>query len=118
SKYKNSPLANFARFNKCCYKIRFGTSSNGKELVSINLYCYHCRMLEQEEKLPYHRELEKEVFKILKDKFHTDKTEKKKLLDEQKELYDRNELLLKKIRIEFENYKYGNITREDVMETI
>ena len=112
-KYKNSPLATFVRCNKCGYKIRFGTSSNGKELVSINLYCYHCRMLEQEEKLPYHRELEKEVFKILKDKFHTDKTEKKKLLDEQKELYDRNDQLLKKKRIEFENYKFGKISRED-----
>ena len=47
----------------------------------------------------YNKELEKEVFKILKDKFHTDKTEKKKLLDEQKELYDRNDQLLKKKRI-------------------
>ena len=116
-KYKNSPLATYVRCNKCGYKIRFGISSNGKEIVSINLYCYHCRMLEQEEKLPHNKELEKEVFKILKDKFHTDKTEKKKLLDEQKELYDRNEQLLKKKRIEFENYKFGKISREDFMET-
>ena len=116
-KYKNSPLATYVRCNKCGYKIRFGISSNGKEIVSINLYCYHCRMLEQEEKLPHNKELEKEVFKILKDKFHTDKTEKKKLLDEQKELYDRNDQLLKKKRIEFENYKFGKISREDFMET-
>ena len=115
-KYKNSPLATYVRCNKCGYKIRFGISSNGKEIVSINLYCYHCRMLEQEEKLPHYKELEKEVFKILKDKFHTDKAEKKKLLDEQKELYDRNDQLLKKKRIEFENYKFGKISREDFVE--
>src|SRR5699024_7146757 len=53
---------------------------------------------------------------ILKDKFHTDKAEKKKLLYEQKELYDRNDQLLKKKRIEFENYKFGKISREDFME--
>ena len=116
SKYKNSPLATFVRCNKCGYKIRFGKSSNGKELIGINLYCYYCRMLEQEEKLPHYKELEKEVFKILKDKFHTDKIEKKKLLDEQKELYDRNDQLLKKKKIEFENYKFGKISREDFME--
>lgn len=73
-------------------------------------------MLEEEEKLPHYKELEKDVFEILKDKFHTDKTEKKKLLDEQKELYDRNEQLLKKKRIEFENYKFGKISREDFVE--
>lgn len=73
-------------------------------------------MLEKEEKLPHYKELEKDVFEILKDKFHTDKTEKKKLLDEQKELYDRNEQLLKKKRIEFENYKFGKISREDFVE--
>jgi DNA-directed RNA polymerase subunit M/transcription elongation factor TFIIS len=95
SKYKNSPLATFVRCNKCGYKIRFGKSSNGKELIGINLYCYHCRMLEQEEKLPHYKELEKEVYEILKDKFHIDKAEKKKLLDEQKELYDKNDQLLK-----------------------
>jgi len=116
SKYKNSPLATFVRCNKCGYKIRFGKSSNGKELIGINLYCYHCRMLEQEEKLPHYKELEKEVFEILKDKFHIDKAEKKKLLDEQKELYDKNDQLLKKKRIEFENYKFGKISREDFVE--
>ena len=116
SKYKNSPLATFVRCNKCGYKIRFGKSSNGKELIGINLYCYYCRMLEQEEKLPHYKELEKEVFRILKDKFHTDKTEKKKLLYEQKELYDRNDQLSKKKRIEFENYKFGKISREDFVE--
>ncbi|MBV1821889.1 hypothetical protein KUA25_28105, partial [Bacteroidales bacterium MSK.15.36] len=115
-KYKNSPLATFIRCSKCGYKIRFNKSSNGKELVGINLYCYHCRMLEQEEKLPHYKELEKDVFEILKDKFHTDKTEKKKLLDEQKELYDKNHQLLKKKRIEFENYKFGKISREDFLE--
>lgn len=115
-KYQNSPLATFVRCNKCGYKIRFGTSSNGKELISINLHCYHCRMLEQEENLPHYKELEKKVFEILKDKFHTDKAEKKKLLDEQKELYDKNDQLLKKKRIEFENYKFGKISREDFME--
>lgn len=73
-------------------------------------------MLEQEEKFPHYKELEKEVFEILKDKFHTDKTEKKKLLDEQKELYDKNDQLLKKKRVEFENYKFGKISREDFME--
>ena len=116
SKYKNSPLATFVRCNKCGYKIRFGKSSNGKELIGINLYCYHCRMLEQEEKLPHYKELEKEVFEILKDKFHIDKAEKKKLLDEQKELYNKNDQLLKKKRIEFENYKFGKISREDFVE--
>jgi DNA invertase Pin-like site-specific DNA recombinase len=116
SKYKNSPLATFVRCNKCGYKIRFGKSSNGKELIGINLYCYHCRMLEQEEKLPHYKELEKEVYEILKDKFHIDKAEKKKLLDEQKELYDKNDQLLKKKRIEFENYKFGKISREDFVE--
>ena len=116
SKYKNSPLATFVRCNKCGYKIRFGKSSNGKELIGINLYCYHCRMFDQEEKLPNYKELEKEVFEILKNKFHTDKAEKKKLLDEQKELYDRNNQLLKKKRIEFENYKFGKISREDFVE--
>jgi DNA invertase Pin-like site-specific DNA recombinase/DNA-directed RNA polymerase subunit M/transcription elongation factor TFIIS len=115
-KYQNSPLATFVRCNKCGYKIRFGTSSNGKELISINLHCYHCRMLEQEENLPHYKELEKEVFEILKDKFHTDKAEKKKLLDEQKELYDKNDQLLKKKRIEFEKYKFGKISREDFLE--
>ena len=74
-------------------------------------------MLEQEEKLPHYKELEKYVFEILKDKFHIDRTEKKKLLDEQKELYDKNDLLLKKKRIEFENYKFGKISREDFVET-
>ena len=73
-------------------------------------------MLEQEEKLPHYKELEKEVFEILKDKFHIDKAEKKKLLDEQKELYDKNDQLLKKKRIEFENYKFGKISREDFVE--
>jgi predicted nucleotidyltransferase len=73
-------------------------------------------MLEQEEKLPHYKELEKEVFEILKDKFHTDKAEKKKLLEEQKELYDKNDLLLKKKRIEFEKYKFGKISREDFLE--
>ena len=52
----------------------------------------------------------------MKNKFHTDKAEKKKLLDEQKELYDRNNQLLKKKRIEFENYKFGKISREDFVE--
>ena len=96
NKYSNSPLASFVRCNKCGYKIRFNKSSNGKELVGINLYCYHCRMLEQEEKLPPHKELEKEILEILKNKFHTDKAEKRKLLDEQKELFDRNDQLLKR----------------------
>jgi len=73
-------------------------------------------MLEQEEKLPHYKELEKEVFEILKDRFHTDKTEKKKLLNEQKELYDKNDQLSKKKRIEFENYKFGKISREDFIE--
>ena len=73
-------------------------------------------MLEQEEKLPHYKELEKDVFEILKEKFHIDRTEKKKLLDEQKELYDKNDLLLKKKRIEFENYKFGKISREDFLE--
>jgi hypothetical protein len=73
-------------------------------------------MLEQEEKLPHYKELEKEVFEILKDKFHIDKAEKKKLLDEQKELYNKNDQLLKKKRIEFENYKFGKISREDFVE--
>src|SRR5699024_1425065 len=114
-KHQNSPLTTFVRCNKCGYKIRFGTSSNGKELISINLHCYHCRMLEHEENLPHYKELEKEVFKIRKDKFHTDKAEKKKLLYEQKELYDRNDQLLKKKRIEFANYKFGKISREDFM---
>ena len=45
-----------------------------------------------------------------------DKTEKKKLLYEQKELYDRNDQLSKKKRIEFENYKFGKISREDFVE--
>ncbi|MBV1821890.1 hypothetical protein KUA25_28110, partial [Bacteroidales bacterium MSK.15.36] len=116
SKYKNSPLATFVRCNKCGYKIRFGKSSNGKELIGINLYCYHCRMLNQEEKLPNYKELEEAIFEILKDKFHTDKTEKKKLLNEQKELYDKNDQLSKKKRIEFENYKFGKISREDFVE--
>ena len=116
NKYSNSPLASFVRCNKCGYKIRFNKSSNGKELVGINLYCYHCRMLEQEEKLPAHKELEKEILEILKNKFHTDKAEKRKLFDEQKELYDRNDQLLKKKRIEFENYKFGKISRENFVE--
>ena len=73
-------------------------------------------MLEEEEKSPYYKELEKEIFEILKNKFHTDEVEKKKLLDEQKELYDRNDQLLKKKRIEFENYKFGKISREDFVE--
>lgn len=116
SKYKNSPLATFVRCNKCGYKIRFGKSSNGKELIGINLYCYHCRMLEQEEKLPNYKELEKEVYEILKNKFHTDEGEKKKFLEEQKELYDKNDQLSNKKRIEFENYKFGKISREDFIE--
>ena len=37
-------------------------------------------------------------------------------LDEQKELYDKNDQLLKKKRIEFENYKFGKISREDFVE--
>jgi hypothetical protein len=73
-------------------------------------------MLEQEEKLPHHKELEKEVFEILKSKFHIDKAEKEKLLAEQKGLYDKNDQLLKKKRLEFENYKFGKISREDFME--
>lgn len=115
-KYQNSPLATFVRCSKCGYKIRFNISSNGKELVGIYLYCYHCRMLEQEEKLPHYKELEKDVFEILKEKFHIDRTEKKRLLDEQKELYDKNDLLLKMKRIEFENYKFGKIPREAFVE--
>ncbi len=115
-KYKNSPLATFVRCNKCGYKIRFNKSSNGKELIGINLYCYHCRMLDQEEKLSNYKELEEAIFEILKDKFHTDKTEKKKLLNEQKELHDKNDQLSKKKRIEFENYKFGKISREDFVE--
>lgn len=62
------------------------------------------------------KELEKEIFEILKNKFYTDKAEKKKLLDEQKELYDKNDQLLKKKRIELENYKFGKISREDFVE--
>ena len=116
SKYENSPLASFVRCNKCGYKIRFSTSSNGGKLTSINVYCHHCRMLEQEEKLPHHKDLEREVFEDLKSKFHIDKTEKEKLLAEQKELYDKNDQLLKKKRLEFENYKFGKISREDFME--
>jgi hypothetical protein len=73
-------------------------------------------MLEQEEKLPHHKELEKEVFEILKSKFHIDKAEKEKLLAEQKGLYDKNDQLLKKKRLEFENYKFDKISREDFME--
>ncbi len=115
-KYKNSPLATFVRCNKCGYKIRFGKSSNGKELIGINLYCYHCRMLEQEEKLPHYKELEREVYEILKTKFHIDEKEKQRLLDEQKELYDKNDQLSNKKRIEFENYKFGKISREDFIE--
>jgi predicted transcriptional regulator len=73
-------------------------------------------MLEQEEKLPHHKDLEREVFEDLKSKFHIDKTEKEKLLAEQKELYDKNDQLLKKKRLEFENYKFGKISRKDFME--
>lgn len=87
SKYKNSPLAPFVRCNKCGYKIRFGKSSNGKDLIGINLYCYYCRMLGQEEKLPHYKELEKDIFENLKDRFHTDKAEKERLLKEQKKNY-------------------------------
>lgn len=112
SKYKSSPLAPFVRCKKCGYKIRFLKRSNGKELIGINLYCYYCRMLDQEEKLPHYKELESDVFKILKDRFHTDKAEKERLLEEQKKLYDKNDELLKKKRIEFENYKFGKISRE------
>lgn len=112
SKYKNSPIAPFVRCNKCGYKIRFLKSSNGKELIGINLYCYYCRMLDQESKLPHYKDLEEDVFKILKDRFHTDKAEKERLLKEQKKLYDKNDELLKKKRIEFENYKFGKISRE------
>ena len=112
SKYKNSHVAPFVRCNKCGYKIRFLKSSNGKELIGINLYCYYCRMLDQEEKLPHYKDLEEDVFKILKDRFHTDKAEKERLLKEQKKLYDKNDELLKNKRIEFENYKFGNISRE------
>ena len=116
SKYKNSPLAPFVRCNKCGYKIRFGKSSNGKDLIGINLYCYYCRMLGQEEKLPHYKELEKDIFENLKDRFHTDKAEKERLLKEQKKLYDKNDELSKKKRIEFENYKFGKISREDFIE--
>ena len=69
-------------------------------------------MLDQEEKLPHYKDLEEDVFKILKDRFHTDKAEKERLLKEQKKLYDKNDELLKKKRIEFENYKFGKILRE------
>lgn len=116
SKYKNSPIAPFVRCNKCGYKVRFLKSSNGKELIGINLYCYYCRMLEQEEKLPHYKDLEEDVFKILKDRFHTDKTEKERLLMEQKKLYDKNDELSKKKRMEFENYKFGKISRENFIE--
>ena len=69
-------------------------------------------MLDQEEKLPHYKDLEEDVFKILKDMFHTDKAEKERLLKEQKKLYDKNDELSKKKRIEFENYKFGKISRE------
>ena len=49
---------------------------------------------------------------LVKDRFHTDKAEKERLLKEQKKLYDKNDELSKKKRIEFENYKFGKISRE------
>ncbi len=48
--------------------------------------------------------------------FHIDEKEKQRLLDEQKELYDKNDQLSNKKRIEFENYKFGKISREDFIE--
>ena len=69
-------------------------------------------MLDEEEKLPNCEIIEKEVFDILKKKFHADAKDKKELLDEQKMLYDLNDKLTKKKVKEFERYKFGQIKRD------
>jgi site-specific DNA recombinase len=113
SKYKNkSPLSGLLKCSKCGYTIRFLYKTDKEKIIETSLYCYHCRMLDEEEKLPNCEIIEKEVFDILKKKFHADAKDKKELLDEQKMLYDLNDKLTKKKVKEFERYKFGQIKRD------
>ena len=111
-KYEKSPLVGICKCSKCGYTVRFITNTDGEKIISRKLYCYHCRLLDEEEKLPDLEILEQEVFDILKNKYHVDEKDKKYLLDEQKSIYEAIDKLEQKKLSSFEKYKLGKITRE------
>lgn len=115
--YENKvPLSGILRCSKCGHKLRIRYVRDGEQISSVYFYCEHCRLLDEEEKLPDYKTIENKVFDILKEKFHVEEKDRKELLDEQKKLYDLNDELTKKKVKEFERYKFGQIKRESFIK--
>ncbi len=114
--YESSPLVGMVRCNKCGYKVRIVATTDGNKVLYRNVYCQHCRLLEEEEKFARLDIFENKVFEILKSNFHTDEKERQKLLNKQKALYDENDKLDKKKLQKFEEYKFGKLKREEFIK--
>ena len=114
--YEKSPLSGFLKCSKCGYKVRYLNRNDGEKITEKSVYCYHCRMLDEEEKFPKLQDIENEVFDILKREFHIDRKDKKDLLDKQKHLYNQNDKLEEKKLKSFEKYKLGKLERESFIK--
>ena len=73
-------------------------------------------MTQEEEKFPDIEILEKQVFEILKTKFHIEEKDKKNLLEEQNNLYKENDKLVEEKLRNFEKYKLGKLKRESFIK--
>ena len=107
-----SPIAGFIRCSKCGRKVSYNFRDYNRKENSKNIYCFHCRIIDEEPEFPSVIEIENKIHEILKSKFHIEADDKKIQLDKQKNLYENNDRLKQKKLNYFEKYKSGRIDKE------